>query len=361
MQNKPDKLSLEDIGYSDFFDDHYKNRFDENLTPARIIAEHKERYVVRNDTHELPAKITGKSIHRALSREDYPAVGDWVLITVPDETQAIIHEILPRRTTLKRKSADNSDIQIIASNIDTAFILQSPDRDYSLNRFERYITLAESENIQPVIILNKTDLISERDLEIKISEISNRFKNIEMHTTSTVTGKGIGELAKSIKQGLTYCFLGSSGVGKSSIINVILGKNLMETAEISSSTNRGRHITTHRELFILEKGGILVDNPGMREIGILDSDTGITSVFSEIYNLSKNCRYSDCNHTWEPGCAVLKAVNSGDLDKSRYDNYTKLVKENEYNTMSTQEKRRKDKNFGKFIKTAKKDIKRYKA
>ncbi|MCK5708089.1 MAG: GTPase RsgA [Candidatus Aureabacteria bacterium] len=174
-------------------------------------------YIVRNEISELSARITGKMMFAALSREDYPAVGDWVLITVLDENQAIIHEILPRRTVLKRKSANNSDIQIIASNIDIAFIIQSPDRDYNLNRFERYITLAESENIKPVIILNKTDLISESDLDMKLFEINNRFKNIDIYATSIITGKGINDLIKSIKRGLTYCFLGSSGVGKSSI------------------------------------------------------------------------------------------------------------------------------------------------
>ena len=242
MKKKVNKLNLYDIGYSDFFDHYYKTKIDKNLTPARIIAEHKEMYVLRNEISELSAKITGKMMFTALSREDYPAVGDWVLITVLDDNQAIIREILPRKTVLKRKSVDNSDIQIIASNIDTAFIIQSPDRDYNLNRFERYITLAESESIQPIIILNKIDLISESDLDIRLLEINNRFNNIEIHTTSTVNGKGITGLIQNIKQGLTYCFLGSSGVGKSSIINMILGNNLIKTAETSSSTNRGRQI-----------------------------------------------------------------------------------------------------------------------
>lgn len=357
MKKNFKEINLEDIGYSDFFDDHYK---DKNLIPARVIAEHKEMYVLRNETSELSAKVTGKMMFTALSREDYPAIGDWVLITVLDENQAIIHEILPRRTVLKRKSADNSDIQIIASNIDTAFIIQSPDRDYNLNRFERYIALAQSANITPVIILNKIDLISETDLDMKLFEINNRIKGIDIYTTSIITGKGISELTKSIKKGLTYCFLGSSGVGKSSIINVIIGKNVIKTAEISSSTDRGKHITTHRELFILENGGILIDNPGMREIGILDSETGIKSVFSEINELSKECRFADCSHINEPGCAVLEAISSGHLDEDKYSNYIKLVKEDEYNTMSKIEKREKNRNFGKFIKTAKKQIKKNK-
>ena len=354
------KNTLEDIGYNDFFKNYQTNSHDENLKPARIIAEHKELYILRNETSELSAKITGKMMFTASSREDYPAVGDWVLVTILDEGKAIIKEILPRKTILKRKYANKSDSQLIATNIDTAFIIQSPDRDYNLNRFERYIAIAKSEKIKPIIVLNKIDLISESDLKVKMLEISKRFYNIDIYTTSIVNGKGIDSFRKSIEQGLTYCFLGSSGVGKSSIINLILGEDLIKTAEISLSANRGKHITTHREIFILDNGGILIDNPGMREIGILDSETGIKNVFIEIINLSKDCKYSNCNHIEEPGCAVLKAIDSDDLKKDKYDNYIKMIKENEYNTMTKLEKREKDRKFGKFIKTFKKQTYKYK-
>ncbi len=332
---------------------------DKSHIRARIIAEHKESYILRDGLSEYSAKITGKMRFAASTREDYPAVGDWVLITPLDKKQAVIHEILPRKAVLKRKSAGKTDVQIIASNIDVAFVVQSPDRDYSLNRFERYFSLAESGGIKPAVVLNKIDLIDELDLEWRISEIEDRFKGTDIYATSTVTGKGIADLMKGIKRGLTYCFLGSSGVGKSSLINRLLGKNLIKTGEISFHTNRGRHITSHRQLFILENGGLLIDNPGMREIGLLDSKAGIKTVFSKIQDLSKHCRFSDCTHTHEPGCAVLKAVKSGDLDKSKYENYIKLVRENEFHTMTRLEKREKDRDFGKFIKKAKKQIKKY--
>ncbi len=354
------KIRLEDLGYSKFFKDNQKSTIDNNLIPALIIAEHKELYILRNETSEFSAKITGKMMFTASSREDYPAVGDWVLIIILDNKQAIIREILPRKTVLMRKSAGKSDTQIIASNIDTAFIIQSPDRDYNLNRFERYFSLAESGNIKTVIVLNKTDLISESDLEIKLAEIKARFRNTKIYATSTITGKGVADFKKNIKQGVTYCFLGSSGVGKSSIINMLVGENLIETGEISSYTKRGKHVTTHRELFILENGGLLIDNPGMREIGLLDSGAGIKNVFSEIHDLSKKCKFSDCTHINEPNCAVLAAINLGVLDKNKYDNYIKLLKENEYNTMTKLEKRKKDRDFGQFIKTAKNQIKKYK-
>lgn len=354
------EIKLEDLGYSDFFESNRRSAINSDLTPARIIAEHKELYLVRNEASVFSAKITGKMMFQASSREDYPAVGDWVLVKVLSKDQAHIYEILPRKTVLKRKSADGSEVQIIASNIDIAFIVQAPDRDYNLNRFERYFALAKSGNIQPVIVLNKTDLISSVDLEKKLSEIKNRFKNVDFYSTSVVTDAGIHDLKKDINKGFTYCFIGSSGVGKSSIINALLGENLIRTGQISCHTNRGKHVTTHRELFIIENGGLLIDNPGLREIGLLDSSAGMKDVFSNIYELSKNCRFSDCTHQHEPGCAVLEAVKNGNIDNDKYNNYIKLLMENEYDFMTKHEKREKDRKYGKFIKSAKKQLKKYK-
>ncbi|KQC14811.1 MAG: hypothetical protein APR63_13310, partial [Desulfuromonas sp. SDB] len=275
MKKEIRKIDLKDIGYHEFFDINQK---DHNLIPARVIAQYKELYILRNETSELSAKITGKMMFSASSTEDYPTVGDWVLIAVLDKQQALIHEILPRKTVLARKAVGSSDKQIIAANIDVALIVQSPDRDYNLNKFERYIVLAESENIKPVIILNKTDLLSEEELNTKINELKQRFEDNEIYATNIINEHGINDLRNLIKKGLTYCFLGSSGVGKSSIINVLLGEDLIKTGEISSYAHRGKHITTHRELYIIKSGGILIDNPGMREIGVLDSDWGIKNV-----------------------------------------------------------------------------------
>ena len=351
------KIELIDLGYNDFFEGNRKAASDGNFIPARVIAEHKGMYVVRNETSELSAKITGKMMFTATSREDYPAVGDWVLIDALNDEQASVKEILPRKTVLARKSAGNSEAQIIASNIDTAFIVQAPDRDYSLNRFERYLALAESGGIKPVLILNKIDLVSGQELRIKLTEIGSRFANVKILAISTLSGDGTGELKNFINPGMTYCFLGSSGVGKSSIINMLAGINFIKTGEVSPSTERGRHVTVHRELFVLENGGLLVDTPGMREIGLIDSAAGIKNVFGGIEELSRKCKFKDCGHINEPGCAVLEAVNSGMLDKDKYGNYLKLSKENEYNSMTKQERREKDRKFGKFMKTAKKELK----
>lgn len=353
-------MKLENLGYNDFFEHSRKSLYDSRLTPARIIAEHKELYLIRNEASVLSAKITGKMMFQASSNEDYPTVGDWVLLKVLPEKQAQIHKILARKTVLKRKSANESESQVLASNIDTAFVVEAPGRDYNLNRFERYFALAKSGKIEAAIILNKTDLISHVELDTLLTEIKKRFKNTKVYATSAITGAGLTDFNEDIDKGSTYCFIGSSGVGKSSIINALLGESLIRTGEISAHADRGKHITTHRELFILENGGLLIDTPGLREVGLLDSRTGIEDVFSEIYDLSSDCRFPDCTHQHEPGCAVLDAVKNQDLDIDKYENYVKLYKEDQYNSMNSLEKREKDRKFGKFIKTSKKDFKKYK-
>lgn len=354
MSKTSEKIGLEDLGYGDFFEDCRKASPDKNLKPARVVAEHKGSYVLRNETNEFSAKVTGKMMFTASSRKDYPAVGDWVLVSIPDDNNAAVHEILPRKSVLKRKSVMKQDAQIIASNIDVAFIVQSPDRDYSLNRMERYFSLAESGNIKPAIVLNKTDLISREQLESKWNEMNGRFPKASIFPTSIATREGIDELSGFIRKGCTYCFIGSSGVGKSSLINMLIGKDIIKTGEISFQRDRGRHITTHRQLFLLKKGGLVIDNPGMREIGLIDAGAGIENVFEDISAFSTNCQFSDCTHMHEPGCAVLLAVKKGDLDRERYANFVKLVRENEHHSMSRLEMREKDRRFGRMVKQFKK-------
>ena len=287
-------------------------------------------------------------------REDYPAVGDWVSITIPDNEHAVIHNILPRKTIIKRRHGKN-ETQIIASNVDVAFIVQAVDRDYNLNRFERYFSIVEDGGIKPAIILNKIDLISKEELELKTNEIKERFSNIDFILTSTVTDYGLEELNSYIEKGKTYCFLGSSGAGKSSLINKLLGQEIIKTNEISRS-DRGKHTTTTREIFFLSNGGIVVDNPGMREVGLTDAESGIDNLFEEISDLAKGCKYQNCTHVHEPGCKVLEALNSGELDEDKYLNYINLKKEAEYYGMTKLQRRQKDKEFGKFIKRSKEEL-----
>lgn len=330
----------------------------DGFSVARVVVEYKGAYKVKNMSGEWMAKITGKQMFNALSREDYPAVGDWVAISETDKERAVIHRALPRRTMIKRKYSGRNETQIIATNIDVAFVVESVDRDYNLNRFERYFCIASDGGIKPAILLNKIDLISKEELDFKLAQIKNRFSNIDFIPTSIITNEGLDELKTYMAKGKTYCFLGSSGVGKSSLINKLLGKNIIRTENIGLRTNRGKHVTTSREMYFLENGSIVIDNPGMREVGITDASVGIDNLFDEITLLAKKCKYVDCTHIQEPGCEVLVALESGKLDENKYLNYLNLKKEAEHFEMTKLEKREKDRQFGKFIKKAKKQLKK---
>jgi len=319
--------------------------------PARVTAEHRGLYVINEGEKELTAVVTGKMMFSASSREDFPSVGDWVLVESAGEGSAIVRGILPRATVLKRKSAGReSKTQIIASNIDTAFIMQAVDRDFNPNRIERGMALALSGNIEAEIILNKTDLIGKAELEIITGSLKERFPETKMYAASTVTEEGIPLIKEAIRKGRTYCFIGSSGVGKSSMLNALTGHDLMKTGEISISAEKGRHVTTHRRLFVLEEGGLIIDTPGMREVGLLDAEEGLGEVFSDFAEMRKNCRFIDCTHTHEPGCAVLEGLRNGEVDEERYENYVKLVREERHNTMSSIERKRGEREFGRFKK-----------
>lgn len=354
------EMENENFGYDAFFETNRKKLGLEGFSIARVAAEYKGAYKVINQSGEFLAKITGKQMFTASSREDYPAVGDWVAITTLDAERATINGVLPRRTMIKRKYSNKNETQIIATNIDVAFVVESVDRDYNLNRFERYFAIANDGGVEPAIILNKIDLISEEELDSKLVQLKNRFRDTDIVLTSTITNEGLNELKAHITSGKTYCFLGSSGVGKSSLINKLLGENIIKTEEISLSTGKGKHATTSREMYFLQNGGIVIDNPGMREVGMTDTSAGIDNLFDEITALSLKCKYVDCTHIHEPGCAVLSALESGKLDEGKYSNYISLKKEAEHYEMTKLEKREKDRQFGKFIKTAKKEIKKYK-
>jgi ribosome biogenesis GTPase len=357
MGNNIKKIKLKDLGYDTFFESNLKKLGLDNNSVARVIAEYRETYRVRTTNNEYLAKITGKQIFDALSREDFPAVGDWVVITELDKDLAVIQGILPRKTILRKKYSNQQEAQVIAANLDVAFIIESVDRDYNPNRLERFFVLAKEGNIKPVIILNKIDLISQTELNSKIYQIKNRFKDICIIPTSIIIEQGLDELIEYMTKGKTYCFLGTSGVGKSSLINKLIGQGNIKTNKVNLHTGKGRHTTTSREIYFLKNGGIVVDNPGMREVGIADSTIGIESVFDEIIALSKNCKYGNCTHTHEPGCAVLNAVKANELDENQYLNFVKLKKEAEYYDITELEKRKKDHQFGKFIKKALQQIK----
>ena len=346
-------ISLYDLGYNE---DVKKDtlRFNQ-FSIARVISEHKERYQIKNEDGDYDAEILGNLRYSAQSRLDFPAVGDWVAVSVFDEGKALIHGILNRKNILKRQMAGkSSDMQIIATNIDFAFIVEAVNRDFNINRFERYLTICYDADIVPILILNKTDLINKEELEELKKQIKNRIPHVELHTISCLNDDGLNQLKQVLQKGKTYCFLGSSGVGKSTIINYIEDDERMKTSDISEKIDRGKHTTTHRQLIILSNGGIVIDNPGMREIGLTDVEKGLNTGFSNIATLAKQCRFSDCTHQHEDGCAVLAAVENGELSQDSYLNFLKMRREKEHFEDSEAEKRRKGKAFAKMVKQVKK-------
>lgn len=354
-------MTLEDLGYNNNLE---KLRNENNLKDfeiGRVISEHKERYIVKTEKGEFEAEITGHLRFSSKNRKDFPAVGDWVAITIHDSHFSIIHSILPRFSVISRQAVGKfGEIQIIAANIDYALLLQAADRDFNVNRLERYLTICNSSRVSPIIVLTKIDLIDEHlTLEI-LDKIKTRINNVPIIAISNESQEGYDKIKNIIEKGKTYCMLGSSGVGKSTLLNNLSGKSLMRTSNISHSTNKGKHVTSHRELIILENGGILIDNPGMREVGIADSASGLETTFDMIIRLSRNCKFKDCTHTNEIGCSVIEALEKGEVNQASYENYLKLERERAHFESTVLEKRKKDKEFGKMVKNYKKDINRKK-
>lgn len=355
-------MKLEELGYNADLQKQAEELELGDFSIGRVIAEHKERYIVQAEVGELEAEITGNMRFTATSRVDFPAVGDWVALTVFDTGNAIIHKIFPRSSMLKRQAVGQAgEIQLIATNIDYAFIIQAVDRDFNVNRLERYLTICHASKITPLIILTKTDLVHEQDLSGKIEAVKNRAKEVPVLAISNTLQSGYKDLNQILIGGKTYCMLGSSGVGKSSLLNNLSGKTVMKTKAISQSSSKGRHTTSHRELVRLEQGALLIDNPGMREVGITDATEGLENTFDQIIRLARSCRFKDCTHTGEAGCAVTDALEQGHLDRQAYENYLKLEREKDHFESTLAERRKKDKEFGKMVKNVKSDMKKYKS
>ncbi|MFH6768474.1 ribosome small subunit-dependent GTPase A [Gaetbulibacter aquiaggeris] len=347
-------MIIEDLGYDSELEKYRKELKLDSFDIGRVILEHKDRYVIKTKNTEYDAELIGSLRFTAESKYDLPAVGDWVAISEYDDNKALIHAVYPRHSILERKAVGKlSETQIIATNIDFALIIQSVNRDFNINRLERYLTICYDSKIEPIVVLSKIDLIEKSELEKILEKISKRIKNISIIALSNDSHIGLDKIKSKLTKGKTYCLLGSSGVGKSTLINNLVGKELMTTGGISNSIDRGKHITTHRELIVTDNG-ILIDNPGMREVGIADSTGGLEKTFETIVELSKDCKFKDCTHTTEIDCAVLEAVSRGEIDADAYENYFKMEKEKEHFESSVAEKRKKDKDFGKMIKHFKK-------
>lgn len=353
-------MKLETLGYNSTLAAYRTEQGLDAFSVGRVIAEHKDRYAVKTTTGEFDAELIGNLRFAATSRNDLPAVGDWVSLSEYDDNKALIHAVFPRKSIVERKAVGKAgQTQIIATNIDYGLIVQSVNRDFSINRLERYLTICHAAGIEPMIVLSKIDLVEQQQVAEVLHQIKERIKNVPLFAISNHAQTGIDALKAELIQGRTYCLLGSSGVGKSTLINMLTGTQLMDTGEISARIDRGKHVTSHRALIVMDQG-ILIDNPGMREVGITDGADGLEMTFEEIVSLAQDCKYSDCTHTHESGCAVLRAIEQEELAPEIYANFMKMEKERIHFESDARERKKKDKELGKLIKNVKKQRKNHK-
>jgi ribosome biogenesis GTPase len=322
--------SLEHLGWSTYFDEQLTDEERTRWTPGRIVWEGRERYRLSTGEVEWHGRLAGRIRHAAESRADLPVVGDWVLAALrAEEGSATIHRLLARRSRFSRAAAGRStEEQIVAANIDTVLLVTSLNQDFNLRRIERYLTLAWESGARPVVVLNKADLCA--DPESLRAEMAQVSQGVAVLIASAYRGDGMAELRDVVRTAGTTALLGSSGVGKSTLINALLGESLQETLPIRDRDDRGRHSTTARQLFCLPGGGVLIDTPGMRELQLWDADEGLEHAFADIQTLAENCRFRDCSHDGEPGCAVAAAVERDELSSNRLDSYRRLLREDEF-------------------------------
>jgi len=353
-------MTLQDLGFDRWFEEKRAASPRKDLALARVTAVHRDGYLVRNERAEIFAEVAGRLQFEAASGLDWPCVGDWVFVDFyNNETLAIIQEVLPRRTLLRRKTAGKRvDDQAIAANIDVAFIVQGCDFNFNVRRLERYLVMVHEAGVRPVLLLTKSDLVGPEGVEERVAAVRKSRFDGEIIVLSPLTGFGLDRIHRALERGKTYGLLGSSGVGKTTLLNRLLGDDLFETKTVREKDGRGRHATSRRQMTLLDQGALIVDNPGMRELGQIGAEAGIEEGFADILELAPLCRFGDCSHTQEGGCAVLAAVESGAVPRERYQNYLKIRRESEFHLMSYAEKRAKDRAFGRYIKTALKQLKK---
>jgi ribosome biogenesis GTPase len=320
-------LTLEDYGWNDFFAESFAPHAAEGDEPGRVFLQHNKIYMLYTEAGETAAEVTGRMVYHAQGREDLPAVGDWVAIRRSAEgKRTTIRERLPRRSKFSRKVAGSrTEEQIVAANVDTIFLVSGLDHDFNLRRIERYLIMAWESGAEPVILLNKADL-SEEAAERK-REVEAIATDVPVLLMSARAHEGIEQLQRFIGRGRTVALMGSSGVGKSTIVNRLLGDESQRTQEVRVGDDRGKHTTTHRELIQLPGGGLIMDTPGMRELQLLVSERGIRETFDDIAEIASRCRFGDCRHADEPDCAIREALADQSLDAERYANYRKMEAE----------------------------------
>ncbi len=348
------------LGWNDWCRERRREQGMADWPVARVTRVDRERYLVCSGRDEVQAEATGRLLFGSASPEDLPCVGDWVFVRYHnDDTLAMIHDVLPRRTFLRRKSAGaRAEYQMIAANIDTGIIMQSCNSDFNLRRLERSLIMLGDGGVKPAVLLSKTDLVGAGELAEKVAAISRACAGAEVITCSSVTAEGLDNVRGLMTPGKTFCLIGSSGVGKSTLVNNLLGRDELATSAIRESDGRGRHTTSSRQLKVLDSGALLIDTPGIRELGMLGVGESIDESFAEISGLTGECRFRDCTHLKEAGCAVLRALEEGTLSRERYDSYLKLRKESAFHEMSYLERRKKDKEFGRMIKSVKQHMRK---
>jgi ribosome biogenesis GTPase len=352
MELKLKNKGLESLGYDEWFHEAGFNYLHGDFSLARIVEVNKGNFRAADGLHEMLAELSGKFLFAAEDSSALPTVGDWAVIQALDNYSfAVIHGILPRKTLLKRKEPGRKiDFQLIASNIDFGLVLQSANA-LNLNSLERYLVMLNESRILPIVVLNKIDLLSSSELAVLQNQITKiGTRHVLM---STITCRGIEALSNELESRKTYCLLGPSGVGKTSLLNRLIGADFLRVNEVRGKDGKGKHTTVRRQLIRLESGSIFIDTPGMRELGNFEIAEGIKQTFEEISLYGTKCRFRDCTHTQEEGCAIIEAVEQGKIDTERYQNYLKLKKESEFYEMSYLDKRKKDKAFGKMIKNYK--------
>lgn len=319
-------LDLRSLGWDDRLQEAFETLDDPDLQPARVALEHRKGYTVITPGGELDAEVPGRMRHEAVLSSDLPAVGDWVAVrSVSEENKATVVAVLPRRSKFSRKVAGTEvDEQVVAANVDFAFLVSALNQDLNLRRIERYLTVAWDSGAQPVIVLTKADL--SENVTQAVADVCEVAPGVEVHALSNVTGEGFEALDPYLGEGRTIAVMGSSGVGKSTLINRLVGQDAMDVQEIRWD-GKGRHTTTHRELVRLPQGGWIIDTPGMREIQLWDSIEGLEAAFSDITELAAECKFSDCAHGSEPGCAVKLAIAENRLKPDRLESYRKQLRE----------------------------------